>query len=154
MAIVGASFGGYSALQSPILEPDLFKAAVGYVGVYSLPMLYTKGDVSGNAGNYRYQRGGKFYLDETLGTDKDEQIRQSPAFYVARLKAPVLIVHGKDDDRAPIEHAELLIRALDQANKPYETLIRDKEGHGFFSEDNRKDYYNLLIRFLNKHVLS
>ena len=81
-------------------------------------------------------------------------MRQSPAFYVARLKAPVLIVHGKDDDRAPIEHAELLIRALDQANKPYETLIRDKEGHGFFSEDNRKDYYNLLIRFLNKHVLS
>ena len=154
VAIVGASFGGYSALQSAILEPDLFKAAVGYVGVYSLPMLYTKGDVSGNAGNYRYNRGGKFYLDETLGTDKDEQIRQSPAFYVARLKAPVLIVHGKDDDRAPIEHAELLIRALDQAKKPYETLIRDKEGHGFFSEDNRKDYYQLLVRFLNQHVLS
>jgi dipeptidyl aminopeptidase/acylaminoacyl peptidase len=63
-----------------------------------------------------------------------------------------LIVHGKDDDRAPIEHAELLMKVMDEAGKPYETLIRDKEGHGFFSEDNRKDYYMLLVRFLNKHL--
>ena len=152
VAIVGASFGGYSALQSPILEPDLFKAAVGYVGVYSLPMLYTKGDIGGNTGNYRFQRGGSIYLDETLGVDKAEQLRQSPVANVSRLKAPVLIVHGKDDDRAPIEHAELLMKVMDEAGKPYETLIRDKEGHGFFSEDNRKDYYTLLVRFLNKHL--
>jgi|TARA_B110000091_G_scaffold105994_2_gene115012 dienelactone hydrolase len=152
IAIVGASFGGYSALQSPILEPDLFKAAVGYVGVYSLPMLYTKGDIGGNTGNYRFQRGGSIYLDETLGSDKAEQIRQSPVVNIRRLKAPVLIVHGKDDDRAPIEHAELLMKAMDEAGKSYETLIRDKEGHGFFSEDNRKDYFTLLVRFLNKHL--
>ena len=42
--IFGASFGGYSALQSAVLEPDLFKTATGYVGVYDLPLLFGKGD--------------------------------------------------------------------------------------------------------------
>ena len=45
MGIVGASFGGYSALQSTILEPDLFKATVGMVGVYDFKLMYTNGDI-------------------------------------------------------------------------------------------------------------
>ncbi len=153
LAIVGASFGGYSALQSSILEPDMFKAAVGYVGVYDLPLLYEEGDVSGNAGNYRYQRGGKYYLDETLGSDRAKQSQQSPVNFAAQLKAPVLFVHGEDDERAPIEHTERMMAAMDKAGKPYETLFRDKEGHGFYSEENRLDYYTTLVRFLNRHVL-
>ena len=33
IAIMGASFGGYSALQASIIEPDLYKAAIGVVAV-------------------------------------------------------------------------------------------------------------------------
>ena len=40
MCIMGASFGGYSALQSAIVEPDLFKCAVGVFGVYDLPLMF------------------------------------------------------------------------------------------------------------------
>ena len=35
----GASFGGYTALIQPILEPGMYKCAIGYAGVYDLPLL-------------------------------------------------------------------------------------------------------------------
>ena len=41
VGIMGGSFGGYSALQASIIEPDLFKAAVGVVGVYDFRLMYT-----------------------------------------------------------------------------------------------------------------
>ena len=39
ICMYGASFGGYSALMQPILNPGMYKCAIGYVGVYDLPLL-------------------------------------------------------------------------------------------------------------------
>ena len=63
VGIVGASFGGYSALQSAILEPDFFKATVGIVGVYDFKLMYTNGDIRG-------RRSGRKYLEKALGRDE------------------------------------------------------------------------------------
>ena len=38
VGIYGASFGGYSAVQAPILRPDLFKVGVSLVGLFDLNM--------------------------------------------------------------------------------------------------------------------
>jgi len=145
LAIFGASFGGYSALQAPILEPDLFKAAIGYVGVYDLDMLYTTGDIE-------TARWGESYLDTTLPADQAERIAQSPARNVDKLKAAVFIVHGVDDYRAAFEHAEALRDALDEINYPYEWLAKDGEGHGFYDVDNRIELNNKVLAFLEKHL--
>ena len=56
VGIVGASFGGYSALQSAILEPDLFKATVGIVGVYDFKLMYTNGDIRGRRSGRKVSR--------------------------------------------------------------------------------------------------
>lgn len=151
IAIVGASFGGYSALQSATLAPDLFKAAVGYVGVYDLPMLYKKGDIAGKAGNHLWDQGGKYLLDEML-VSAQIQHEQSPINRANLLKTPVLFVHGEDDVRAPIDHTYRMMEAMDKYNKPYETLFRDGEGHGFVSEENREDYFLTLLKFLQNHL--
>ena len=145
VCIFGASFGGYSALQSSIMYPDLYKCAIGYVGVYDLPMLYNKGDI-------KTLKWGGAYLDETLGTDVAMQKQQSPTYNLDKLKAPVLIIHGKEDRRAPIEHAEKLRQGLDKANHPYEWLVKDKEGHGFYNEQNVLEANNKILAFLEKHL--
>ncbi|CAM3655001.1 alpha/beta hydrolase family protein [Parendozoicomonas haliclonae] len=145
VCIYGASFGGYSALQSAIREPGLYKCAIGYVGVYDLPMLYNEGDIKEN-------KWGGAYLDTTLGNDESRQISQSPARHVDKLKAPVLIVHGKDDERAHIEHAYALRDALDKKGHPYEWLVKDKEAHGFYKEENIVEFYNTMLTFLDKHI--
>jgi len=31
-------------------------------------------------------------------------------------------------------------------------MVKDNEGHGFRNEENRMDFYNAMIEFLNKHM--
>ncbi|MEI6859070.1 MAG: S9 family peptidase [Shewanella sp.] len=145
LCILGVSFGGYSALQSAIRSPDTFKCAIGYAGVYDLEMLYDEGDT-------KRLRWGEAYLDKTLGTDTAKQRAQSPVHHVSQLKAPVLIIHGEDDERAPIEHAEALKDALDKASHPYEWLVKDKEGHGFYKEQNILEANKAILSFLDKYI--
>ena len=46
MCIYGGSYGGYSALMGTIRTPDLFKCAIGSVGVYDLPLMFEEGDIT------------------------------------------------------------------------------------------------------------
>lgn len=114
-------------------------------------MLYKKGDVAGKAGNHLWDQGGKYLLDEML-VSAQIQHEQSPINRANLLKTPVLFVHGEDDVRAPIDHTYRMMEAMDKYNKPYETLFRDGEGHGFFSEENREDYFLTLLKFLQNHL--
>jgi len=145
MCIMGASFGGYSALQSSIIEPDLFKCAIGVVGVYSLPLMFEEGDISESDS-------GQSYLTEVLGTNVENLKAFSPTHNIDKLKAPVLIVHGGEDERAPIEQAEALVKALDDANHPYEYELLKSEGHGFYKPEHRIKYYQKVLGFLDQHL--
>jgi len=145
VCIMGGSFGGYSAVMSPVLEPELFKCAVAFAGPYDLV----------------YQRENADYMDvdsvsheatKVYGSDKAELRNQSPLTHIDKLKAPVLIVHGGRDRRVPPEHAFMLKEALDKRNKPYQWLYKDKEGHGFYNEDNRKEYFQSSLDFINHHI--
>ncbi|QQX82430.1 S9 family peptidase [Shewanella sp. KX20019] len=145
LCIFGASFGGYSALQASIREPDTFKCSIGYVGVYDLAMLYKEGDI-------KDVKWGDAYLDKTLGTDKAELISQSPVHNIDKLKTPVLIIHGEDDNRAHFEHALALKEVLDKEEHPYEWLVKDKEGHGFYKEENIIEANHKILAFLDKYI--
>lgn len=145
ICIMGTSFGGYSAVQSAILQPDLYTCAVAVSGVYDLPMLFRKGDV-------QQFYSGKAYLEQVLGDDRDELMAFSPVYQVSKLKAKMLIVHGVEDQRAPISHARKLMKALDAKGKPYEAHIEKKEGHGFFSAENKLAYYRLVAGFLQQEL--
>ena len=58
---MGGSFGAYSALQSAIKYPNTYRCAIGYAGVYDLPLMFDEGNIKKL---YR----GKAYLEDTLGT--------------------------------------------------------------------------------------
>ncbi|WP_444958340.1 alpha/beta hydrolase family protein [Microbulbifer sp. ZKSA002] len=145
ICIYGASFGGYSALMSPIRNPDLYQCAVGYVGVYDLEMMYTKGDIK------RRDRG-VAYLKKTLSKDKDFLKVNSPVHNAGKLNLPVFLIHGEEDERAPIEHAEMLVKEFRKENKPIKTLFVKNEGHGFYTEENRMKLYTELLEFLDQHI--
>ncbi|OCQ18740.1 peptidase S9 [Pseudoalteromonas luteoviolacea] len=145
MCIMGSSFGGYSAMQSAIIAPDKFQCAIGVVGIYDLPMMFEEGDTS------RVSAGIK-YLKAVLGEDEKALVQFSPARNADKINAPVLIVHGGDDERAPIEHAEAMINALKKANKPYEYYLLENEGHGFYKAEHRLAYYQTVLAFLDKHL--
>lgn len=147
LCIYGGSYGGYAALMGAIREPDLYKCAVGYVGVYDLSLMFEKADY------LRYDRNASLKVMQLYnGTDPVDWQARSPAFHVDRIKAALLIVTGKKDPRVPFEHHKRLTAALDKAGKPYETLVKAKEGHGFYNEDNRVELYDRLLEFFDTHI--
>ena len=143
IGIYGGSFGGYSAAMAPMLRPDLYKSSVAYIGVFDLEMLYNEGDIRG------IKWGGK-YLDKTLGTDPEKIKAMSPVLQADKLQAPIIIVSGEEDQRAPVEHAYALAEALKKAGKEHELIIVPKEGHGFRKPENRFMLYKKMLEHFDR----
>ena len=145
ICISGASFGGYSALMAPTIVPDMYKCAVGTVGVYDLEELHDSGDIPES------YTGGAF-LNEVLGNDTASLRAMSPTHNVHKLKASVLLLHGEEDERAPMEQFDAMEKALKEANYPYEKKVWDKSGHGFYTPESRELYYNTMVSFIKKNL--
>lgn len=145
MCVYGVSFGGYAALMLAAREPDLFKCAVGYAGIYELPLLLTE---DAGKGNSRYQSLTKRYI----GEDAAELARFSPTQRAAAIKAGVMLIHGGKDKRAPKEHALLMKAALEKAGHPPEWYYVDYEGHGFYDTANQAEVYQRLETFFAKYL--
>ena len=145
ICIVGGSFGGYAALQSSIIEPDMFKCAVGFAGIYDLPLWKDDSDVAES-------RSGRSYQDYALGTDISQLKAMSPAYNIDKLKAKLLLVHGEKDMRVPIEQLKALEDALNKHNYPFQKLVMDDGGHGFYNDEHRAKYFGKMMDFLKENL--
>ena len=145
ICIIGASFGGYSALMSPTIEPDLYKCAISNVGLTDLNLMWSTADIDDT-------RLGKNYLMEAIGDNKEELNKFSPLHNIDKLKAPVFLAQGKKDHRVDKKHFEVMKAALEKKGHPHETMLVKKEGHGFASEENRIEYLTRVEAFLNKYI--
>lgn len=144
ICIYGGSYGGYASLMGVAKEPNLYKCAVGYVGVYDLPMMQ-KEDAreSKRFGNWS---------SEWVGNDIAALGLASPNRLADRIKVPVFLAAGGEDEIAPIAHTKMMEKALRNAGVPVETLYYPNEGHGFYAEANRLEYYTKLLAFLSRHI--
>lgn len=145
ICIYGASYGGYAALMGAVREPGLYRCAAGNAGVYDLRLMYTVGDIPED-------ESGKAYLRKVIGTDEVELAARSPAARAAEISIPVMLAHGKDDERAPIEHYQAMADALKKANKPFTSFVRKAEEHGFYSIENRREYWTALLAFFDQNT--
>lgn len=145
ICIFGASYGGYAALMGVAREPDLYRCAVGYAGVYDLEMMRSTGDIPDS-------RAGRNYLDEALGDDVAQLRSRSPTHLASSIKAPVFLVHGTADIRADFDQAQAMKTALERAGKSFEWLALSREGHGIYDEETRQDAYQRILGFLDRHL--
>ncbi|KAB8316071.1 S9 family peptidase [Tolypothrix campylonemoides VB511288] len=144
ICIYGASYGAYASLMGVAKEPSLYRCAAGNVGVYDLPMMHSRGDIS-------ERRSGENYLMEWLGPP-NEVAAYSPNRMADRIKVPVFLAAGGEDERAPIEHTRRMERALKEAGVPVESVYFDTEGHGYYKIENRRTYYTRLLSFFARHL--
>lgn len=142
----GASYGGYAALQSVVRNPTKYKCTVGYVGVYSLPLMKTDGDIPQSPS-------GMNYLNRVLPQSASEQQAQSAVYNVDKISIPVMLVQGGKDERVPPSQYRALKEALAKAGKPVEVdVLEAKEGHGFYDLDNQINLYTKMQAFFDKHI--
>lgn len=145
ICIYGGSYGGYAALMGVIREPDLYQCSVGYVGIYSLPLMYEVGDVQETSR-------GKKVQERFIGTDEQVLKANSPVYNVDKIKVPLYLVHGSRDVRVPIDHMHALTKALDSAGKDdYKVFVRE-DGHGFYKEEYKLELYKELESFFAEHL--
>jgi len=142
----GASFGGYTALIQPILNPGMYKCAIGYVGVYDLPLMLRTDRRDGVSEPTRR------FFDRTLGTDLDALASVSPAQRAAELRVPVMLAHGKDDQTANFNQYKAMVTALASQGRPAELFAVPGEGHGFVNPENRAELFRRIQAFLDKHI--
>ncbi|MEO1035099.1 MAG: prolyl oligopeptidase family serine peptidase [Pseudomonadota bacterium] len=148
VCIYGASYGGYSALQSLVRSPERYRCAASFAGVSDLPLMFSRS---------------VFRRDETLrellidmvgdpNLDLQELRDYSPVYNYRKISKPVFLAHGTADSRVDIEHSWRLERLLQMVDADVEMLALDDVGHGFTTLDEVESFYTPLLAFLDRHL--
>ena len=147
IGIYGGSYGGYATLAGVTFTPELYACGVDYVGpsniftlLNSLPPYWEL---------YRQM----FY--EMVGNPEDDKElleEISPVFHVDKIKVPLFVAQGANDPRVKQAESDQIVEALQSKGIDVQYMLKENEGHGFHNEENRMDFYNAMIEFLNKHM--
>ncbi|GAA5235216.1 S9 family peptidase [Verticiella sediminum] len=147
IGIYGASYGGYATLAGVTFTPELYAAAVDYVGVSNLftfmntippywePMLVQMRDMVGDPER-----------------DKERLAATSPALHAERIRTPLFIAQGARDPRVNKAESDQIVEALRARGVDVEYMVKENEGHGFHNEENRFEFYGAMEKFLIEHL--
>ena len=148
IAIYGGSYGGYATLAGITNTPDLYAAAVDYVGVSNL---FTFMETIPP-----YWEPYKKMLYEMVGDPKTKDSimmkANSPAFHVDKIKAALFIAQGANDPRVVQAESDQMVEALKKKEITVQYMLKENEGHGFRNEENRFDFYKAMTNFLDENL--
>jgi dipeptidyl aminopeptidase/acylaminoacyl peptidase len=144
ICLYGASYGAYASLMGVAKEPDLYRCAAGYVGVYDLALMHKQ--------DSRESKSSRTWAEDWISDDRSSLAEVSPNLMAQRIRVPVFLAAGGKDEIAPQAHSERMEKALKAAGVPVETLYVRTEGHGFYTEANQRTYYTRLLDFLSRHL--
>ena len=150
VAIFGGSYGGYASLVGVTFTPDVFAAAIDYVGISSLAnFMRTLPAIA------RPHLANNWHLFVGNPDDPEQEadmLARSPITKVDQIRTPLLVIQGANDSRVVQAESDNLVAALRARGVDVEYMIKDDEGHGFVNPDNLIDMYQLVERFLAEHL--
>lgn len=146
MAVHGFSYGGF--MSGWIVGHDhRFKAAVVGAMCSNLQSMYGTSDIGVSFGEINW--GGPY------SAARDKFLHHSPITYAANVETPVLLLHGEDDLRCPIEQSEQYFVALKRLGKTVEFVRFPNSTHRFRAIGHPKliiEYYERMLDWLERHV--
>lgn len=149
VGIIGGSYGGYATLAGVTFTPDLYAAAVAYVAPSNLQTLLQSIPPYWEAGRIIfYKRMGDPNTAEGIAQIK----RQSPIYFVDKIKTPLMIVQGANDPRVNKREADQMVVALRDRNYPVEYILAPDEGHGFARPVNNMAMFAAAEKFFAKYL--
>ncbi|SDQ41905.1 Dipeptidyl aminopeptidase/acylaminoacyl peptidase [Pseudoxanthomonas sp. CF385] len=157
VGIVGASFGGYSALLGATFDPDLFKVAVAMVPPPDFGWVLRWVLRNPEA----LEIGGVVPMEDWLlgqGIDVADRATmarlhaQSPLANVDRLRRPVLLVAGGEDRRVGLAGVIEYAARLKLAGKDVALLVDEQAGHDGGSPTAREARAYLMEMILQREL--
>lgn len=143
ICIHGDSYGAYIALTAATQEPALFRCIVSESGIVDIDAWRKDSFLSESA----YGRSLIALYMSGIGS-----AMSSPLDAIGKLKAPLLLIHGRLDTTVPYGQAKLLMKALERGDIPYQKHIESNEAHGFYLQAHRSERYEQLLAFFDRHI--
>lgn len=144
VAVYGGSYGGFMVLAALTTYPELFASGVNIVGISNFVTFLE------NTSNYRRAHREAEY--GSLATDRDFLEEISPLNHVDKIRAPVMVIHGRNDPRVPVGEAEQLVKELEARGIKAPLMIFEDEGHGLVKLKNKRVAYPAIAEFLETHL--
>lgn len=141
LAIVGWSYGGYAALQSAVVEPDLFRAIVAVAPVTDLNRLREE-----------YRGWSDFRLmRDFIGTGP--HVREgSPAQNARLIRAPVLLFHGDHDSNVDVDQSRFMHDQLRSAGRHSELVVFRGLDHNLEDSEARAQMLRQTDAFIRRSL--
>ena len=140
-AAMGGSYGGFMTLAVLVEDPELWDAAVDIVGIADWHSFFR------NTSGWRRALRAAEYGDPEIPHEAEFLAEFSPLRRAHTIRAPLLVLHGRNDVRVPVSEAEQIVRATGA-----ELLIFDDEGHGIVRHGNRVRAYGRALNFLSEKL--
>jgi dipeptidyl aminopeptidase/acylaminoacyl peptidase len=132
----------------------VFRAGVAVSGMYDLPGTYARMDPSGGAFGVRWSESGQGRMGDTPWNELRRYLDNSPYYRLDKLAAPLLLVHGEQDEVCPVSEARKMLNGMRRLKKPGELLVYPGEGHAVseWSEASAKDAIERILAFLGHEL--
>ncbi|HEV8535130.1 MAG TPA: S9 family peptidase [Candidatus Limnocylindria bacterium] len=145
IGVIGGSYGGFMTLAAITFCPERnWAAAVDIVGISSWASFFAK------TSPWRRPLRAAEYGDPVKDADFLESI--SPLNFIDRIRAPLMVIHGANDPRVPVDEAEQIVATLRSRGRPVEYLRYEDEGHGLAKAKNRADAWPKVVAFFERYL--
>lgn len=141
VCIVGASYGGYAAMWGVVKDPDFYRCSISIAGVSALRREVNEFGSALKGNLYRRQW-------QEMTPDFNAV---SPILSVNKIKAPLLLIHGKKDITVNHVQSEKMFGAMKKAGKDVEFVSVPLADHHFGREADRVTLLKAMETFLAKH---
>jgi dipeptidyl aminopeptidase/acylaminoacyl peptidase len=147
IGVIGGSYGGFMTLAAITFCADRrWAAAVDIVGIARWRTFFEK------TSPWRRPLRAAEYGDPEEDAEFLESI--SPLNFIDRIKAPLMVIHGANDPRVPVEEAEQIVATLRGKGRAVEYLRYEDEGHGLAKAKNRADAWPKVVAFFERFLKS
>lgn len=155
LAILGHSYGGYSALAIAV-QSARFRAVVSSGGFSNLFSQYTEMREDGSVVGIGWSERGQGRMGGHPWEYRQRYLENSPFFFLDRITAPVLLLHGGSDGTVLRQRAEETFVGLRRLGKEVTLVIYEGEEHhpGSWSVENATDYWERIFDWLARHLAS
>ena len=145
VCVYGGSYGGYASAQSLVRFNEFYRCGVIVAGIFDMKTQISRTDVD----DLYY---GENYMALVMGDD-DSKLREiSPIYNIDKINAPMLILHGEEDERTPFKGAKEFVEALKKGGNDFDYHWYKKEGHGNRKLENRIDEWQRIEAFLKEKL--
>lgn len=91
------------------------------------------------------------WREKVAGEGKQDVRTLSPVAHAARLKVPVLLAHGEQDETVSVKQGQAMVKALAAARANVTPVFYKDTGHDFADNGDLADFLQRLEAFLAMH---